>query len=156
MLTFDKLDRSPKMAELKVTYRRRGTKPPETPLDWPVSVALYLRLICDEGTIELREAFIVLYLNAGLLPIGWVRHSVGTVRATVLDARLVFGVALRVNAVSVVLAHNHPGGSNAPSHEDSEMTRRLAKAGDILGVELVDHVILIRSTHFSFCDAGLL
>ena len=56
----------------------------------------------------LREEFFAVYLNNKLEPVGWVRHGIGTMTAAVFDARIVFGVAVQVACVGVVLAHNHP------------------------------------------------
>jgi DNA repair protein RadC len=66
----------------------------------------------------------------------------------------VFRTAVRESAAAVVLVHNHPSGDPAPSGEDREVTRRLAEAGRIVGIRVVDHVVVAERGYFSFCEAG--
>ncbi|MFO0807571.1 MAG: JAB domain-containing protein [Gemmataceae bacterium] len=156
MLTFTNLERSPRMAELKITYRRKSAKGSKQSLSGPVSAAEYVRGLFDPATLDLREEFFAVYLNNKLEPVGWVRHGIGTMTAAVFDARIVFGVAVQVACVGVVLAHNHPsGGDPQPSDEDVSMTRRLVAAGEVLGVRIFDHIIVTRRGYFSFDENNL-
>lgn len=68
--------------------------------------------------------------------------SVGTVNASLVDPREVFSEALKYSAVSIVLLHNHPSGDAKPSRNDCIVTRRIAQAGNILGIQLLDHIII--------------
>ncbi|PIR75209.1 MAG: hypothetical protein COU34_03990, partial [Candidatus Magasanikbacteria bacterium CG10_big_fil_rev_8_21_14_0_10_43_9] len=68
--------------------------------------------------------------------------SVGTLDASILHPREVFEPALQLSAAGVVLAHNHPSGSLAPSDEDITITKRVADAGDLLGIIFVNHIIV--------------
>ena len=76
--------------------------------------------------------------------------SVGTLNVNLAHPREVFEPALRHAAASVVLAHNHPSGPKEPSADDKRVTERLAKAGEILGIELLDHVIVTKKDWYSF------
>jgi DNA repair protein RadC len=67
----------------------------------------------------------------------------------------VFRPAIRDNAVSIIVVHNHPSGDPTPSREDVAITRQLRETGDILGVELLDHIILAGQRHVSLKDQGL-
>ena len=89
-----------------------------------------------------KEHFVALYLNARHELIHREDVSVGTVNASIVHPRDVFAPALEHNAVSVIVAHNHPSGSTDPSSEDQEVTTRLREAGKSLGVHLVRHYIL--------------
>ena len=70
--------------------------------------------------------------------------------------REVFAPALAVRAASVVLAHSHPSGNHEPSREDREATNRLCRAGKLLGIEVLDHLIFSLQGYLSFREQGLL
>jgi DNA repair protein RadC len=89
-----------------------------------------------------REQFICLYLNARNQVIAHHVASVGTVNACLVHPREVFKVAILKNACAIIVAHNHPSGETEPTEKDIEMTKRLKDTGEILGVELVDHIIV--------------
>lgn len=103
-----------------------------------------------------KEHFVALYLDARHQLIKTETISIGTVDASIVHPRDVFGPALKYNAVSVIIAHNHPSGDPEPSHEDVLVTKRIVEAGRILGIEMLDHIVLSSLTHFSFKDRGRL
>jgi len=70
--------------------------------------------------------------------------------------REVFRAAIRRSAAALVLVHNHPSGDPAPSREDEQVTERLSRAGELLGIRVVDHVIVAERGFHSFADAGSL
>jgi len=82
--------------------------------------------------------------------------STGTIESSVSHPRDVFRVAMLGSASRVVVFHNHPSGDPAPSASDQLVTRRLAMAGELMGMDLMDHVILAGRTYYSFKRAGLL
>jgi DNA repair protein RadC len=160
MITLKTLDRTPGLAELKVTYRRgrrRDARQAEMP--WVVNSATraeeYVRTIWDEDTIDLREEFLVVCLTASLGVLGWVRLHTGGLDHSPADPRLVFAVALQTASAAILVAHNHPSGSLEPSEQDIQLTRRLAQGAKLLGLRFLDHVIVTRTGHFSFETAGL-
>ncbi|QYJ14765.1 hypothetical protein Rxycam_00570 [Rubrobacter xylanophilus DSM 9941] len=95
-----------------------------------------------------REHFVVVLLNTKNEVIEAPTVSVGTLSSSLVHPREVFKPAIRASAASVVLAHNHPSGRVEPSREDREVTRRMVEAGEIIGIEVLDHVILGEG-HFS-------
>ena len=104
-----------------------------------------------------REHFLALCLCGHSRIKGVAVVSVGTLSASLVHTREVFRPAIVAGAAAVVLAHNHPSGDCTPSAEDKEATRRMVKAGELLGVPVLDHVILgAGKTFFSFKDRGLL
>lgn len=112
-----------------------------------------------------REIFAVMVLDARRRVLGVNVVSVGTLSASLVHPREVFKVALLLNGAAVIVAHNHPSGDCSPSEEDREVTKRLRRAGEIMGVALLDHVILPSgnvdprregSAFFSFREHGLL
>lgn len=101
-----------------------------------------------------HEEFWMVLLNRGNKIIGIEQISSGGITGTVVDARILFNAALKSNAVSIVLAHNHPSGSLKPSAADEELTRKIRDAGKLLEVQLLDHLIISESGYYSFADEG--
>lgn len=103
-----------------------------------------------------HEEFWILYLsNSNRIAHKW-RLSKGGMTGTVVDARLVFKVAIEHNATSIILAHNHPSGILHPSESDKAITRKLKMAGENLDIKVLDHVIITENAFYSFADEGIL
>ena len=105
---------------------------------------------------EKRENFLCLYLNARNQVIHKELISVGSLSASIVHPREVYSVALNHLAASIILAHNHPSSSVEPSKDDVELTRRLIKAGEILGVEILDHIVISSNDFLSLKERGLM
>ena len=104
-----------------------------------------------------REHFWTLALNTKNRLIRIIEVSVGSLNASIVHPRELFKDAVRVSAASVVVVHNHPSGDPTPSGADIQLTRRLVKAGDVLGVEVLDHVVIGEAgAHASLRDLGLM
>lgn len=101
-----------------------------------------------------RESFRVLLLDGRHRLIGEEEVSVGTLTASLVHPREVFREAIRVAAAAVLLVHNHPSGDPSPSAEDRTVTARLRAAGELIGIQVVDHVIVAEGGHYSFREAG--
>jgi DNA repair protein RadC len=82
--------------------------------------------------------------------------AIGSLTAALVHAREVFKPAVLANAAAVILAHNHPSGDPEPSREDRELTERLVKAGRLLGITVLDHVIVGEERFYSFADQHLI
>lgn len=103
-----------------------------------------------------HEEFWILYLsNSNRIAHKW-QLSKGGMTGTVVDARLVFKVAMEHNATSIILAHNHPSGILHPSESDKAITRKLKMAGENLDIKVLDHVIITENAFYSFADEGIL
>lgn len=89
-----------------------------------------------------REHFAALLLDTKNQLIGVTTVSVGDLSSALVHPREVFKPAILANAASIILAHNHPSGDPQPSPEDCQVTRRLQEAGQILGIEVLDHVVI--------------
>ena len=139
------------------TIVREPGRPSPRKLDGPAAVSelsLDLARSVDDG----REHFWAVLLNAQL---GYLMHtevSVGTLNASLVHPREVFGPALREGAASLVLIHNHPSGDPTPSREDIRLTRQLVETGKLLDLPVHDHVIVGNGTDdwVSFAERGLL
>jgi DNA repair protein RadC len=104
-----------------------------------------------------REHFVVLFLNRKNKIVGLHTVSVGSLTASVVHPREVFKAAILANCSAIVAGHNHPSGNPQPSQEDRVLTTRLAEAGRLLGIQLLDHIIVgDERQYFSFADEGLL
>lgn len=115
----------------------------------------YLREVVGDHQ-NVREVFIALYLNAQHKIIGHFVVSMGGITATVVDPKMVFSVALKCLARSVILCHNHPSGNIYPSDQDKQITKKLVEGGKLLEIVVLDHVILTEDAHYSFADEGIL
>lgn len=104
-----------------------------------------------------RENFVVVALDARRRAIGVQIVSVGTLSASLVHPREVFKPAILLGAAAIVVSHNHPSGDPAPSAEDKECTRRLVRAGELMGIPVADHVIIgAGEEFFSFREGGLI
>jgi DNA repair protein RadC len=82
--------------------------------------------------------------------------SIGSLTASIVHPRDTFKAAIRESAAAVIFIHNHPSGDIKPSQEDLLLTRRLVQAGEVLGIQVLDHIIIGDVDHFSFRDNGLI
>lgn len=103
-----------------------------------------------------REHFLGFYLNSRSQVLRREIISIGSLNASIVHPREVFVPAIAVSAASLVLAHNHPSGDPTPSEEDLAITRRIQEAGQLLGIELLDHVVVSRDSYASFKERRLL
>jgi DNA repair protein RadC len=104
---------------------------------------------------ESREHFFAVPVDARNRPLALIEVAVGGLSACAVSPADIFREVLRHPAVGVLFAHNHPSGETVPSEEDALFTRRLIRAGELLGVQVLDHVILGYQSYFSFLDSGL-
>ena len=98
----------------------------------------------------------LLLFNTRTRLIGETDISKGTVNASLVSPRELFIEALQKNAVSIILLHNHPSGDPTPSREDILVTRKIRDAGDLIGIELLDHIIIGDNKYISLCEKGFL
>jgi DNA repair protein RadC len=103
-----------------------------------------------------HEEFWILVLNRANRLLGRQQISRGGVAGTVVDAKVVFRKALETapQACSVVLCHNHPSGNLYPSQADLELTLKLRQAGQVLDMQVIDHLIISQAGYYSFADDG--
>jgi len=145
-----------KVAEVELVYKSKVKASERPVVQSSADAANILRILWEEGKMELVEQFKVLFLNRSNKVICIYNVSSGGVTGTVADPKLIFMAALRVNAVSIILCHNHPSGSLKPSKADEELTLKIKGAGTFLDIKVLDHVILTSESYFSFADEGLL
>lgn len=141
------------LREMKLSYKvsKRGPK-----VKGPNEVVEYLRAAWDKNTIDMREEFLVVYLDGNHQILGHYKAGQGSLNLCQIHPRDIFTPALLSNAAALVLAHNHPSGELSPSREDKAVTADLKAAGALLGIPVLDHVILSRNGYVSFKEMGIL
>jgi len=103
-----------------------------------------------------KEHFVIFYLDSRNQEIKREIISVGSLNANLVHPREVFEPAVRNLAAQIILAHNHPSGNPEPSEDDLEITKRLVESGKILGIEIVDHIIVVKNGFLSFKEKNLI
>ena len=99
-----------------------------------------------------QECFIVLLLNTKNVVIEQHLVSIGTIDSALVHPREVFKEAIRKNATNIIIVHNHPSGNPEPSDEDHQITVQMTKAGKLLGIPVLDHVVIGDGWYYSFND----
>lgn len=145
-----------KVAEVELVYKSKVKASERPTIQSSRDAVNVFRILWEDGKMDLMEQFKVLFLNRGNKVIGIYIVSTGGITGTVADPRLIFTAALKSNAVSLILCHNHPSGSLKPSKADEELTQKIMGAGKFLDIKVLDHVILSSESYFSFADEGLI
>lgn len=144
------------VAEIQVSYT-----PSIAPLQLPQIVSsktLYdiMFSFWDKETLNYQELFYVAYLNRANRILGIHLHSQGGIAGTVVDVRQILGVALKANASSFILCHNHPSGNLRPSQADIDITQKIKQGAKAMEISLLDHLIITSRDFYSFADEGML
>jgi len=103
-----------------------------------------------------KEYFICLYLNARNQLVHKELITIGSLNYAIVSPRDIFIPALEHSALYLIMAHNHPSGNPVPSNNDLELTTRIVKAGKLLGIEIIDHIIITAQIHYSFKEEKLI
>jgi DNA repair protein RadC len=141
-------------ASLELGRRRQVTGSLEkTIITTSGDIAGYLQSVLKDYQ---HEVFGVIFLNRANGVISFEIVSMGGITSTVVDPRIVLKKALEVNAVSMILCHNHPSGSLKPSIADGDLTFRIREAARYLEISLMDHIIVSEHGYYSFADDGKL
>lgn len=122
------------------------------------SQTAYEALLSDwnTNTIQLQEEFKVLLLDKANQALGIYSMSKGGVSGTVVDVKLLIASAIKSNATSLIIAHNHPSGNLKPSSQDKYLTKKINKAASYFDLSLLDHLIISQKGFYSFSDNGKL
>ncbi|WP_259424799.1 JAB domain-containing protein [Bacillus velezensis] len=101
-----------------------------------------------------REYFLVVCLDTKNQPTAINVCHIGSLNASIVHPREVLKPAILSNSASIIVAHNHPSNDSSPSREDIEVTKRLVRAGSILGIEILDHLIICDNNFTSLKEKG--
>jgi len=112
------------------------------------------KYLFSKDTIKYLEEFIVVYLNAQHKTIGYFKAAIGGISACVVDPRVIMGIALKAACTGMLLFHNNPSANLNVGRQDREITKKLVQAGEILDINVLDHIIIGDGEYHSFADAG--
>ena len=141
-------------AALELGRRRKLAEAPDFP-----------QIKCSKDVFDLlgpllsdlhHEEFWILFLNRSNRVIGRIRLSQGGISGTVTDVRIVMKKAIEFLASGIIVCHNHPSGNLNPSESDSRITQKIKDAGQLMDIQLLDHLIVTDRDYYSFADNGLL
>ena len=121
-----------------------------------LDAANIIRTVFEDGEIEMREAFVVLFFNENNQPVGTYKHSTGGRDQTLVDLGLVLGAALTSLSSGMILAHNHPVGSPNPSVADLEITIQFIEAAKYHNLTIIDHIVVTKDGHASMAEYDLI
>lgn len=144
------------VAEIELLYKSKVKVSERVKIGCSSDAARLLKRLWDPAKIDFVEQFKVLLVNRANRAIGLLNVSTGTTVATVVDMKLIFVAAIKSNANSIIIAHNHPSGNLMPSEADNALTKKVKEAGKILEIQVLDHIIITSEGHYSFADQGSL
>ena len=149
------------MAKIMTKYRLELVKEEshkyevETRISCPKDIYEVLTKVC-RIQCNAEEVFILITLNTKNIVTGYFEVHRGTINSSLVHPREVFKRALLNNASNIMVAHNHPSGDPNPSKEDIQITERLKEAGNLLGINLLDHIIVGDDKYISLKEKGVL
>ncbi|HRE78471.1 MAG TPA: JAB domain-containing protein [Flavobacterium sp.] len=138
------------VAEIKVSYS--NTNPDRVQVTNSQIMYQVIMKHWNMSILEYQEEVKVILLNRANIVLGIFEMSKGGISGTVVDVRIILGVALKCNASSIILVHNHPSGKLVPSEPDKAITKKLKEACNLLDICLLDHLIISRFGYYSFSD----
>lgn len=141
------------LAEIKITYRNKQKFSEMQKVNSSKDADNVLRSVWSDQ-LEYREEFAILCLNRANKVLGYSFISSGGTTGTVADTKVIFQIALKSNASSIILAHNHPSGNKEPSDTDISLTKKIKEAGTVLDIPVLDHIIITSETYYSLADEG--
>lgn len=144
------------VSQIEITYRNKI--PYENRIKIDTSRIAYDILLSswDTGKIELVEQFKILLLDNKCNCLGISEISTGGTGTCIADPKIIFATALKAKASRLILAHNHPSGHLKASEADISLTHSLAKAGKIIEIPVLDHLIITPQGYYSFVDNDLM
>ncbi len=119
----------------------------KTPVRTAQEVYEYAKEILDGKD---KEHILILYLDSKNRINKHETISMGTLNSSLIHPREVFKTAIKENTNSIIITHNHPSGDPTPSRDDRDITKELRRAGELLEIEVLDHVIIGRDSYYSF------
>jgi DNA repair protein RadC len=139
---------------LEIGRRRASQEIPEKP---QISSSKDAYQILKLHLADLRtEEFWAVFLNQSNKVIHLAQLTQGGINQSIVDIHIVFKIALEHFATGIIISHNHPSGNLKPSAEDINITKKIQEAGNLMNIQLLDHLIITQNTYLSFADEGIL
>ncbi len=142
------------LPELKIRVERKAGDGSTYQVTSSKTAYQFFYSIFDADTILWTEESAMIILNRANEIIGYSKISSGGTAGTVVDAKVIFTKALLAGGHSIILAHNHPSGNPQPSEQDIKLTKQLVKAGEVLEIRVLDHIIVTDKGYTSMADEG--
>lgn len=130
------------------------TKGEKVKIQSPEDAHNVFRKLFSKDTLNFSEEMVMLALNRQNEVYGWYRVSSGGTTGTICDPKVIFSILLNAGASAFILAHNHPSNTLSPSDQDKEVTQKLKKAGHLLDIDFLDHLILTDTSFYSMTENG--
>ena len=146
-----------KVCEVKVSYTPKVKASERVGIHSSLDAYNILKEVAfDADTIELKEYVKILLTNRANKVLGVHQISEGGTSESTCDIKLILQVAILTNASGIILAHNHPSGTLKPSSQDDVLTNKVKSASELIGINLLDHVIVTNESYYSYADEGRL
>ena len=111
----------------------------------------------NKNTIEFIEEFKVMLVNRANRVLGIATLSKGSTTSSIVDIKVLLQYAIKTNASSIIIAHNHPSGTKEPSESDKKITEKISNACNLIDIKLLDHLIILPvEGYLSFADEGMI
>ncbi len=145
-----------KVSEVQLSYKSTVKASERPQINTSEDVHRVLKTNWNYEIMEFIEEFKIILLNRANRVLAIAPISVGGTAGTIADPKVIFVSALKCNAASIILVHNHPSGNLKPSHSDMELTKKLKNAGQFLDLPVIEHIILTKESYLSFADEGIM
>lgn len=144
------------IAEIEISYKTKISPSLRPVVKASSDLFQILSHFWNKDKIELIEEFKIILLNRANRVLGISSISSGGITGTVADPRIILATAIKANAVSIILSHNHPSGNLVPSSADIALTKKIREAAKYVDMDVLDHIIITKEGYYSFADEGQL
>jgi len=145
-----------KLPQTKITVKTKKGDGITYQMKTSADAAQFFRTIFNADTIQWTEESAMITLNRANEVISVDKLSSGGTSGVIVDAKVVFTIALKLTGHSIILAHNHPSGNLQASEDDIKVTKQLVNAGRVLDIRVLDHLILTDKGYLSMADEHLM
>ena len=144
------------VSEVELIYKTNIKPSERIKIEDSKKVYEVLKTVYDYNKIEHKESFYAMYLNRATKILAVILISEGGTSACLVDVKLIFQAALKLNASGIILSHNHPSGQLQPSSADIQITNKVKEAAKLLEMQVIEHIIVTPEDdkYYSFADNG--
>ena len=144
------------VSEVELIYKTNIKPSERIKIEDSKKVYEVLKTVYDYNKIEHKESFYAMYLNRANKILAVILISEGGTSACLVDVKIIFQAALKLNASAIILSHNHPSGQLQPSNADIQITNKIKEAAKLLEMQVIDHIIVTPEDdkYYSFADNG--
>jgi len=142
--------------EVSIGYKRRKFKIETSKIETSEDAYKLIRKAIGNKFINHHEEFWIILLDHGANVLGISKAFKGGLNRMSIDIKILFQYAIKTNASAMILLHNHPSNTLAPSKEDISITKRIIKSGKLIGIHILDHIILSDTSYYSFKNNNVL